>query len=176
MLSAEGIQPLPEKLDSITNMPAPENKNEVKHFLGLVGTITNSCPTFLTFQDYWRSWWEKTHHSPGWSNVTWPSTCSKTNSVRLPYSITPIAVNPTCCSQMLGVWNWSKRKGLERTISCHICQWFVPWKPAELGSPNKGSICYISLSQETGILHHRCRHHIEEWPPSPQKIPAEEHP
>ena len=40
------------------------------------------------------------------------------------------------------------------------CQWFVPWKPAELGSPNEGSICYISLSQETGILHHGCIHHI----------------
>ena len=37
MLSAEGIQPLPEKLDSITNMPAPENQTEVKQFLGLVG-------------------------------------------------------------------------------------------------------------------------------------------
>ena len=37
MLSAEGIQPLPEKLDSITNMPAPENQIEVKQFLGLVG-------------------------------------------------------------------------------------------------------------------------------------------
>ena len=37
MLSAEGIQPLPEKLDSIMNMPAPENQTEVKQFLGLVG-------------------------------------------------------------------------------------------------------------------------------------------
>ena len=40
MLSAEGIQPLPEKLDSITNMPAPENQTEAKQFLGLVGQLS----------------------------------------------------------------------------------------------------------------------------------------
>ena len=33
MLSAEGIQPLPKKQDSITNMAAPENQTEMKQFL-----------------------------------------------------------------------------------------------------------------------------------------------
>ena len=47
MLSAEGIQPLPEKLDSITNMPAPENQTEVKQFLGLVGYYHKFVPHFL---------------------------------------------------------------------------------------------------------------------------------
>ena len=46
MLSAEGIQPLPEKLDSITNMPAPENQTEVKQFLGLVGYYCKFVPHF----------------------------------------------------------------------------------------------------------------------------------
>ena len=46
MLSAEGIQPLPEKLDSITNMPAPENQTEVKQFLGLVGYYCKFMPNF----------------------------------------------------------------------------------------------------------------------------------
>ena len=46
MLSAEGIQPLPEKLDSITNMPAPENQTEVKQFLGLVGYYHKFVPHF----------------------------------------------------------------------------------------------------------------------------------
>ena len=44
MLSAEGIQPLPEKLDSITNMPASENQTEVKQFLGLVGYYHKFVP------------------------------------------------------------------------------------------------------------------------------------
>ena len=46
MLSADGIQPLPEKLDSITNMPAPENQTEVKQFLGLVGYYHKFIPHF----------------------------------------------------------------------------------------------------------------------------------
>ena len=46
MLLAEGIQSLPEKLDSITNMPAPENQTEVKQFLGLVGYYRKFMPCF----------------------------------------------------------------------------------------------------------------------------------
>ena len=46
MLLAEGIQPLPEKLDSITNMPAPENQTEVKQFLRLVGCYHKFVPHF----------------------------------------------------------------------------------------------------------------------------------
>ena len=52
MLSAEGIQPLPEKLDSITNMPPPENQTEVKQFLGLVGY---NCKFVRHFSDISRS-------------------------------------------------------------------------------------------------------------------------
>ena len=46
MLSAEGIQPLCEKLDSITNMPVPENQTEAKQFLGLVGYYLKFVPHF----------------------------------------------------------------------------------------------------------------------------------
>ena len=46
MLLAKGIQPLPEKLDSITNMPAPENQIEVKQFLALVGYYHKFVPWF----------------------------------------------------------------------------------------------------------------------------------
>ena len=47
MLLAEGIQPLPEKLDSITNMPAPKNQTKVKQFLGLVGYYHKFVPHFF---------------------------------------------------------------------------------------------------------------------------------
>ena len=37
LISANGIQPLQEKLESIAKMPAPKNPKEVKQVLGLVG-------------------------------------------------------------------------------------------------------------------------------------------
>ena len=46
MLLAEGIQPQLKKLDSITNMPTPENQTEVKQFLGLVGYYHKFVPHF----------------------------------------------------------------------------------------------------------------------------------
>ena len=37
IVSGDGITPVPEKLDSIQNMPCPYTSTEVKQFLGLVG-------------------------------------------------------------------------------------------------------------------------------------------
>ena len=42
----EGIQPLPEKLESIAKMPAPKNPKEVKQFLRLVGYYRKFVPRF----------------------------------------------------------------------------------------------------------------------------------
>ena len=46
LISAEGIQLLPEKLESIAKMPAPKNPKEVKQFLGLVGYYRKFIPLF----------------------------------------------------------------------------------------------------------------------------------
>ena len=46
LISAEGIQPLPEKLESIAKMPVPKNPKEVKQFLGLVGYYRKFIPRF----------------------------------------------------------------------------------------------------------------------------------
>ena len=42
----EGIQPLPEKLESIAKMPIPKNAKQVKQFLGLVGYYKKFVPRF----------------------------------------------------------------------------------------------------------------------------------
>ena len=47
LISADGIQPLPEKLESIAKMPAPRNPKEVKQFLGLVGYYRKFVPSFV---------------------------------------------------------------------------------------------------------------------------------
>ena len=46
LISADGIQPLPEKLESIAKMLAPKNLKEVKQFLRLVGYYRKFVPRF----------------------------------------------------------------------------------------------------------------------------------
>ena len=46
LISSNGIQPLPEKLGSIKNMPAPQSMKEVKQFLGLAGYYCKFLPGF----------------------------------------------------------------------------------------------------------------------------------
>ena len=46
LISADGIRPLKDKLDTIRDMPAPHNSKEVKQFLGLVGYYRKFVPHF----------------------------------------------------------------------------------------------------------------------------------
>ena len=46
LISANGIRPLKDKLDTIRDMPAPRNSKEVKQFLGLVGYYRKFVPHF----------------------------------------------------------------------------------------------------------------------------------
>ena len=46
LISDEGIHPLPEKLDTIHNMPKPRNPKEIKQFLGLCGYYRKFVPCF----------------------------------------------------------------------------------------------------------------------------------
>ena len=47
LISDEGIQPLPEKLESISKMPTPQNAKQVKQSLGLVGNYRKFVPHFV---------------------------------------------------------------------------------------------------------------------------------
>ena len=46
LISPEGISPLPNKLDSIKQMPAPNSAKEIKQFLGLIGYYRKFVPRF----------------------------------------------------------------------------------------------------------------------------------
>ena len=46
LISPEGISPLPNKLDSIKHMPAPNSTKEIKQFLGLTGYYRKFVPRF----------------------------------------------------------------------------------------------------------------------------------
>ena len=46
LISGKGIEPVPEKLESIENMPSPTTPKEVKQFLGLIGYYRKFIPKF----------------------------------------------------------------------------------------------------------------------------------
>ena len=46
LISGDGVELLPEKLDSIKNMPPPTMPKEIKQFLGLVGYYRKFIPRF----------------------------------------------------------------------------------------------------------------------------------
>ena len=46
LISSEGIHPLPEKLDTIHNMPISKPPKEIKQFLGLCGYYRKFIPRF----------------------------------------------------------------------------------------------------------------------------------
>ena len=46
LISGEGIEPVPEKLESIEKMPAPTTPKEIKQFLGLTGYYRKFVPRF----------------------------------------------------------------------------------------------------------------------------------
>ena len=46
LVSENGFEPLPEKLESIRKMPAPRTAKEVKQFLGLIGYYRKFVPRF----------------------------------------------------------------------------------------------------------------------------------
>lgn len=49
LVSEEGFEPLPEKIQAIKNVPAPKTAKEVKQFLGLAGYYCKFVPRFADF-------------------------------------------------------------------------------------------------------------------------------
>ena len=71
IISKEGIQPLPEKLESIRNMPHPKNPKEAKQFLGLIGYYRKFVPRFA---DIARPLTQLTRHD---IEYEWTDKCQK---------------------------------------------------------------------------------------------------
>ena len=69
LISADGIQSLPEKLESITKMPAPRSPKEVKQFLGLVGYYRKFVPRFADISRVLTHLTKKTWNSNGCQNA-----------------------------------------------------------------------------------------------------------
>ena len=70
-ISDEGIQPLPEKLESIAKMPVPQNAKQVKQFLGLVGYYRKFVPCFSDIA------WPLTQLTRKNEGFNWSTECDK---------------------------------------------------------------------------------------------------
>ena len=71
LISDKGIQPLPEKLESIAKMPVPQNAKQVKQFLGCVAYYRKFVPRF---SDIPRLLTQLTRKNEGFS---WSTECDK---------------------------------------------------------------------------------------------------
>ena len=71
LVSERGFEPLPEKLESIREMPAPRTAKEVKQFLGLIGYYRKFVPCFA---DISRPLTKLTCHNVAFE---WTDQCSK---------------------------------------------------------------------------------------------------
>ena len=71
LVSEDGFEPLPEKLESIRKMPAPRTAKEVKQFLGLIGYYRKFVPRFA---DILRPLTKLTRHNVVFE---WTEQCSK---------------------------------------------------------------------------------------------------
>ena len=187
MLLAEGNQPLPEKLDSITNMAAPENQTEVKQFLGPVGYYHKFIPCFsdisrplakLKRKDTTFTWTKQCHLA---FNMLKDKLCEApilcySNSSKLYMLFTDGSKHGWAGVLTQESETEVKGKALKELHPVTYISGLFHGSQLNWAALTKGSVCYIPLSQEAGILHYRCRHHIEEQPPSCQSIFAEEHP
>ena len=71
LIAEEGFTPLPEKLESIQNMPGPKTLKDVKQFLGLIGYYRKFVPRF---SDLARSLTNLTRHE---TEFIWTGKCDK---------------------------------------------------------------------------------------------------
>ena len=70
LILADRIQPLPEKLENIAEMPAQRNPKEVKQFLGLVGYYRKFFPRFTDISRVLTHLTKKMWNSNGHQNAT----------------------------------------------------------------------------------------------------------
>ena len=71
LIAEDGFTPLPEKLESIRNMPRPKTPKEVKQFLGLIGYYRKFVPRFSNIA---RSLTNLTRHD---TEFIWTEKCDK---------------------------------------------------------------------------------------------------
>ena len=137
LISETGIEPLPEKLSSLQDMPAPRNLKEVKQnfrFSWLLWEIcTKICWHFMTIDcSYEETWFPMNGHVI----VRTRSTYWRNTLLRVLFLNTLTLRNHIYCLQMLvsmlglvffntGLWSHHRRKRKDNLAPHCICEWFI---------------------------------------------------
>ena len=155
LLSEEGIQPLPEKLESIAKMPRPKNQKEVKQFLGLISYYRKFVPRFADISRVLNKLTRKDEE------VKWTPECEKcfnmlkdyfagSTNTQVPRSRSEVRTVHRCfqiclrrCADTNSRWDRSSNR---------ICKWTFQRITTQLGSTNQGSICNLHVSEEIKFL------------------------
>ena len=156
LISADGIQPLPEKLESIAKMPAPRNPKEVKQFIRLVGYYRKFVPRFADISRV------LTHLKIKGRGIQMDARMRKllSNPERIftTGTNTPIS-RPR--SQLLTLHRCIKIH-LSRYIDTtqqrhgsphHLREQTILWITVKLGNTHKGGLCNLHVGKETQLLH-----------------------
>ena len=176
LISSDGIQPLPEKLESIKNMPAPQSTKEVKQFLSLAGYYHKFVPQFsdlsrpltrLTRKDILFEW---TKECQACFILLKEALCThpilQYPDLDRPYVLFTDASKygwAGVLTQPYGEINKSTQSttnvntSQKRTVIHHLVAYIsgLQRKSAELGCPYKGRLCYLHVSQKAQLLPHQ---------------------
>ena len=158
LIAKDGFTPLPEKLESIRNMPKPKTPKEVKQFLGLIGYYRKFVPRF---SDIATSLTNLTRHD---TEFIWTEKCNKAfKHLKELLMQHPILRYPdpnhgyTLFTDASGIgWagvltqEFEDDKGKKK-------QHLIRGSQQNWAALTKGSLRYLHGSQETQFLHHRCR-------------------
>ena len=152
LISADGIQPLLEKLESIAKMPAPKNPKEVKQFLGLVGYYRKFVPRFADISRVLTHLTEKGRRIqmdngvqemfPDTEGI--PETGTETQIPRPPSQLHLVHRRIKVCLR----WHTNTTQRRSRPPH-HICKWTISRITIKLGNTHKGGLCNLHVDQET---------------------------
>ena len=156
LISPEGIQPLPEKLESISKMPAPKNPKEVKQFLGLIGYYRKFVPWFADISRV------LTHLMKKDMEFKWTPECKNCFQILkdflqkapiLKYHNPPSKLHTVHGHIEICVRQCTHTTQQWHRPSHYICKWPIQRITTKLGYTHKRSLHNLHVSEETQLLH-----------------------